>query len=1603
MRKWGKTVKLFERVYMVFKVDNSSGQQKMHNQRMGSPKRLGSSILFAALAAFLCLPASFTIAQFQGRPRIAQFPSAGLLMPKPREVQALLDDVQVNIASEEWSEASLGLGMLLGLEPEEDAEPISDVADYFLIDEDEVDKVESPTGSVFGSALELIESLPEEGRNRFELRYGAKSAQMLEAAIANSDWSEIATVAGNYSFTVAGQDACLILGEHWLRKGEPRRAARFLKRLAAQKTAMDRLGAPLGILTAATQHAIGEQAEAFKMLEATRERFSRVSFDWRGTKIGWDGRSKLSKDILDGLIVGQKAFARFVREPHYLGGNSNRNADTSAGTPLPFVKWHAELHESRQHKVNLEKSLAGRLDGKTSVTERKPTYIPTRYPISVGQWVITSTYDQRIVAIDAFTGRLGWECFYSGMPLGFTMERFSGRDSHALNYAAPDYLMKRVWGETILGMLSSDGERIYSISELPAIDVAESFAQGQNARVAKMQTVRNFNVMQCWSVREEGKIKWEVGGMKSPSEPLLSGCLFLGSPLPHDNQLFVMGELNSDVYLFVLSPETGKLIRRQPIATNASAIAGDQLRRNVGASPTADGTTIICPTLSGYVVAIDSVSHAFQWSFQYPTRNNAESSNQFSQFGLVDFGNYSPMQSRSSDVAAVVQDGVVLFAPSDGEGVYALSLETGKLLWQIDPKQDPVRYVAGVWNGMALIACQSNFMAIDLKSGKERWPSIDLPRDGQVVGKGVRKEKDYYLPTSGQEILQIDLENGSIAEAVKVEQPLGNLTSVGDRIISASPFQLDCYAVREAFQSQVKTELQGNTASATGLAHQGELALAQGDFDSALTLIDKASSLDATNAEILWLKNKIGIAALTENFDKYVDRVSLSKDLAFDRDRSPYLRLLVHGLQKQGRHRDALMRLLEISELRSTQRQDQMSSGDNINLTPTHSVQEDRWIATNIRRSLERLSEADLAQIQPDINATLEKLRQLPSNIRRMRLEHLQAFAATGSLRVEAARELVKFREWMQAENLLLGDGAMESAKQDSEDIKSRRELLARIYAPTRRFDLALEYLNGDKQLLSKLMADSLDRALPQAINVPTPNQTKSPTKPIEEWPKTKTDIKVTPASTPGNINLMQETMTMCRSKSRIGIALRDWSVFSGTTTWSFLNRASRDGFQIYIEAGNQDRATIPNIYAVDSIALIEFNRQIIAIDTLQASTSEQDGLLWRKPFESQPLEPGRGAGKATIERNNWGLPTNKGAFRVAAVSRNGIIVLHEDKLICLDLQTGNSAWTLTGFSESQFASQDQTLFAYVAAKQSIVHIDMRDGSTLKEIPFAESGWNVAASTGRYLLLASTATKKYGLKLLDASDGRVLLQKDFSNEAKIAIDGEAGIYGLTNAGELTFWNIADEKEYTHQIKTEGKLNLLSAQRFGDTVLLLPHSASMELEFTKVAPDSSDTAYVPVAGQLIAVSAKDGSSLWKQSGRVQQMFFPVAQDRSSPVAVFVRRLELSKVANRNIDLTSVAVVDVRYGRVLFKQDDLPTIRNRGFLESVDHDKNRVEIDYEGNKLEVAWTGDELGDEPQFFDFGEIKNEREFKKQIEEKYRQQKPSPDKQGTLEPVPSK
>ena len=85
-------------------------------------------------------------------------------MPAPREVQVLIEEAKSHIEKEQWTEATLALGVLLGLESQDEGDLMG--VDYFIEEENRpTDRRKSRAGateSVFKKSFELVESLPME-------------------------------------------------------------------------------------------------------------------------------------------------------------------------------------------------------------------------------------------------------------------------------------------------------------------------------------------------------------------------------------------------------------------------------------------------------------------------------------------------------------------------------------------------------------------------------------------------------------------------------------------------------------------------------------------------------------------------------------------------------------------------------------------------------------------------------------------------------------------------------------------------------------------------------------------------------------------------------------------------------------------------------------------------------------------------------------------------------------------------------------------------------------------------------------------------------------------------------------------------------------------------------------------------------------------------------------------------------------------------------------------------------------------------------------------------------------------------------------------------
>lgn len=1480
---------------------------------------------------------------------------------------SLLQDAEEAIEAEQWNAAIVAIGTLLGLDGDE-SEEIG--YDYF-ISPSKRKEGNIVKGSLFQRVRSIIDRLPADGLKLLEVKYGVEADRLFAEAVENADWPAITEISKKYEFLPVGVDATLLLAERAAGAGDANSAASLYLRLFSQSRAVEKLGPRLAFSAAVSLASIGDNTAAIEILELLRGNTSAAKVNWNGKEIAWSSSTDTTA-LLAQLTEGTPAYQdRIVNRPLSLGGDSRRNANTLASKTLNILDWHSELHESDFRKRALGAALKTQLER----AEKDSFLIPSRVPIHVGRVAVIPTYDHRIIAFDVPSGLFLWECPYTGMPIGYSPDRMlSMRNQSTEELFAPDYLLKRVWGETAYGQLSSDGERVFGLCERPSMDIAEQYALGQNARIARPGVEPTTNVLQCWSVPEQGKIQWEVGGTASPIERRLANTFFLGPPQPVDDELLVLGEQNGDVFLFSLDPKSGKLLWQQPLVTNLSGpITDDALLKSVGAIPSVDGNMVLCPTASGHLVAFDRQSKTLAWALKYEVKDSLSLA-QAGAFGAVQSGDYSPFDTRSADLTPTIAKGIAVYAPVDGLELFAVSVLNGKVLWQVSQSElGPFRYIGGITNDTVLCVYQQSLAGFDLKTGKMKWHIPDLGGGAQVVGRGVRRDQFYYLPASTQQIFEIDLSIGKITNTTKHDEPLGNLLFATDRVLSVSPFQLTCYKVKSIVSEEIKNELAQDSISIESLVKKGEVLLSENRIEEALDTLEKAYLTDPANPTSWKQLKKVASMALELDFDKFVGRISKYK-IDLDDDFN-YVSKLIASLESRGRFEEALLKTFDVVDQLSNKQSDLGSDSELIKTQSEVSIQQEHWVATKIEKTMERLG--DLSRYPSVTKAISEQISQLellsPASLRK-RLTLLRSIPGAEAIRNRFAEELLNERRYLDAETLLLEKETTSNIEDYLQNDSMGRLLLAKVYTSTGRDEIADQLIATLDDSMKKELEQwkettaKTQRFFPRGLpEFNSPSMVAPPADP-SKWPKGKVEFTVvkTDAATLQN-SLVRPSPSQAKVGRLIGQSMRGWDFRWGDSGkfLSLFNPNSRMGWNIRIPSIGWERSS-PTIYAVDGRLVLESNRTLVGLNGLDETVSYSDlSELWHTSY-NPPLQVTRGRTTRGDYLTFWGNRVSERGFAILSVNRRGILVFENDKLEFLDLNNKKVLWNRANMAGQFFSVDGNNIYAIRPGKEIRV-LDLRDGQDTQTIPFKNST-NEFFGLGKFALFGDSQS---GLaRFVDLTNGSVLLERSFSADTIVGVDAEVGLVALDNAGQYHYWNVADQKEYSGRItydnsaleptQTDRVDQRLSLAKFRDKIVVLPFNSSIKVPDLQIFPSLLEDNFAPVSGPVFAISTTDGSLAWKKTVPVVNYSFPILQNRNdSPALLLTRRIDLPRINNNNFaSMASIAVLDLKTGDLLHMSHDSECARTSTFTQTIFTGETRMLIGFAASQFSLTWTGEEF---------------------------------------------
>jgi len=803
--------------------------------------------------------------------------------------------------------------------------------------------------SVKTEANRIIAAFPKEGLEYYQQTYGATASGLLDDAIppkGNYDLATIAEVSQKYFHTKAGAEATILLGSLYLERGNYLEAAyafeRFLLRPNSDdlKTARTLFKACLAFKRSGdARHADLLKVQIEKLREATEK---------TGLTLG---RHQYSYEQLRAEIDRPLELLRMsttAGEWAMHCGTPSRAATIDGGPPfLDPISRSSLFPASTEEDVDQANSwIRNELDHLfTRDSKRTDLPLPGFFPITTSDMVVFRGYygvigvasrDQVVGGRVVRAGDLRWVAKTSfGLHQMVTQ---GGPDIDTYKSATDWYAIYKqtkagsiLHENPLLGTLSHDGQNVYFVDDV-AIPPPPAFYDPNFGGINPNPQYRERGDLSD-AIRagrlvavdmKSGLERWELGRVKvdphldrdaAPALPLpnklneeeadkttsaFNLCLdavFLGAPLPLNGKLYVMIEQAGVLRLICLDPknlipipgQTPKptLVWSQKLGRPNNTLPQDSIRRLQGTTLAASEGIIICPTNSGAILAVDTMSRSLLWAHAYKKINPNERPRP-TAFNPQTGQPYPPDQLKNDRWRAggpMIANGRVVFTAFDSDFLECLDLRTGKVLWST-PRQANDLYVGGIVNDRVIVVGRNQVRAYLLKSKDEDKLEATLAFENIAIptptGHGVGGKGLFYIPvrqdnagrdtTPSGEIWAINVESGEVKSKTAARKRndefstflakygLGNLVFQDGLVFAQSAWEIACFPQLEQKRSEMDRLLAANPKDPVGLLTRGELLLDEGKLKEAITDFKESEKNQLPPEKLPLLREKLYLA-----------------------------------------------------------------------------------------------------------------------------------------------------------------------------------------------------------------------------------------------------------------------------------------------------------------------------------------------------------------------------------------------------------------------------------------------------------------------------------------------------------------------------------------------------------------------------------------------------------------------------------------------------------------------------------------------------------------------------------------------------------------------
>ncbi|MEM8678534.1 MAG: PQQ-binding-like beta-propeller repeat protein [Planctomycetota bacterium] len=1452
------------------------------------------------------------ILQVQLQRTSEQAGTTGLALPvAPRDLRRTLSRAQRAIADERYADAVEALSEIL-----EDSES----EDYFLAPAADGETRQS----LKVAARNLLGSLPSAGREIYELQAGATARKMLSDAITNRQFDRLNEVSRRYFHTEAGYQATYLMGRYCLDQNQPVAAAIHLKRLRDVGQASLEFEPDLSFYLATSwllSHNKPAALEAIQHLQSVMPgaeleiggRPVRLVDD-EGDPLEW--LSGILADLADPIASTPFAWTMFR-------GSPSRTASLSGDSPIPKFEWRVAPTTSPEYDQSLLNELRLFLG-------RKQAPVVAMQPLATGDLVLMRT-PHMLFGVDLTNGKRIWSFPWDTPNLdsaAFVTHPYSQQPKDPIDA----FVKQRVWHDGVHGQLSCSGSLAFVLQDIkPLGSLVEQGAQFNLLRRGLVPVPdglkESSNQLVALDLEAEGKLRWIVGGKDGESERL-ANAFFMGVPLPLEDELFLLAELQDEIRLCVLDTETGQLKWSQQIAQVESPNAWylDVVRRLCGCSPSFADGIMVCPTASGMVLGVDVDSRSLLWAYEY--RRDAVST--AGRHRVSSFRTPTPsmpeLGERWSDNSALISSGCVLITPTDSNALHCIDLLTGEKRWT--KNRADYLYVAGVHEDTVVLVGAEKVQGVSLVTGQAMWSSpLKIPGDAMPSGHGFLTDHVLHLPTTASELLRIDVTDGTLIEQIPTEEVLGNLICHGDYVISQSPSGLKAFLRRDRARDIVEARLKSDPEDLETWETYAGLLLGEGKADEAIEALQHAVKLAGDTAAAAAVRGKLVNLLLDqlEAENPNIDQDQIVRLATQPAEQKRYHSIMLQQLRQAGRFEEAidhgLSRWLLISDAISEFDQPLVNCGDG------WKVNEQVWLQQQFQELFGELTPEQEAAVA---TRWQQRLLALPADDKRRSLKPLldtvpQAFAGLAPT-TDSDDTLLSEGRFLELELQLL-DPSGSPAEAEAQ--------LIRLYR-----------MAGANLLAERLVARG------------DPGTTASNEFPdYDRWPSGVVEAK--------------ELNTSTRQLRTLAIPVR--SEIGWPEEWTLTYDQAQDQLEIRdglgrivriiplptVTGGRPSRSFPAYARAIGQLIVVHMGNRLLALDALGERYDERSRVLWSS--DDPKLFPEAAMiTQARVVRSNgpFGQARSAGSETLGPLSASGVSFLQDGVLRCVDPVTGETRWVRENVVS---APRQRARMAVVYGNEDVVLVQVQGEKTARvfrtldgaeeqevDVPAIERQW-VRNGTTLITWRQSIATRLLTLTAYDALRQENVWEEKLPRDTVGSLIGDDELAMLTPDGKFTIRRLVDgelivEKQLPARKLQRGGLHVVRSVR--DYVVLISDEAQRNSWSNNgrnvmiTAPMSTNGLPVRyVSGTVFALDRETGEDIWDEPLEVRNFFVPRGQPAGAPWLVFMRNVVVdSRTANnrrrgpqqRN---TALGMVDRRNGDIVYFKEDL-TYSQRVFNMTAD---------------------------------------------------------------------